>query len=109
MVEALKSGGSVVGAAPYTDSSPHGQIDRIFEMAREFDIDIDMHLDFGADTNFDLATSAVGPSATVGAAASRSAMSRNFPRSGQRASPKRQSAWQTPALRSPFSPQPICT
>ena len=47
MVEALKTGGSVVGAAPYTDSSPHGQIDRIFEMAREFDIDIDMHLDFG--------------------------------------------------------------
>ena len=46
MVAALKSGGSVVGAAPYTDSSPHGQIDRIFEMAREFDIDIDMHLDF---------------------------------------------------------------
>jgi cytosine deaminase len=46
MVEALKNGGTVVGAAPYTDSSPHGQIDRIFEMAREFDIDIDMHLDF---------------------------------------------------------------
>ena len=47
MIAALKSGGSVVGAAPYTDSSPHGQIDRIFEIAREFDIDIDMHLDFG--------------------------------------------------------------
>jgi cytosine deaminase len=46
MVEALKSGGSVVGAAPYTDSSPHGQIDRIFAIAREFDVDIDMHLDF---------------------------------------------------------------
>jgi cytosine deaminase len=46
MVAALKSGGTVVGAAPYTDSSPHGQIDRIFAMAREFDIDIDMHLDF---------------------------------------------------------------
>jgi cytosine deaminase len=46
MVEALRSGGSVVGAAPYTDSSPHGQIDRIFAIAREFDIDIDMHLDF---------------------------------------------------------------
>jgi cytosine deaminase len=55
MVTALKSGGSVVGAAPYTDSSPHGQIDRIFEMAREFDIDIDMHLDFGPDPdNLDL-------------------------------------------------------
>jgi cytosine/creatinine deaminase len=48
MVAALKSGGTVVGAAPYTDSSPHGQIDRIFEMAGEFDIDIDMHLDFAA-------------------------------------------------------------
>src|SRR5882757_3524667 len=46
MIAALKNGGTVVGAAPYTDSSPHGQIDRIFEMAREFDIDIDMHLDF---------------------------------------------------------------
>ncbi len=49
MVEALRSGGSVVGAAPYTDSDPHGQIDRIFEMARELGIDIDMHLDFGPD------------------------------------------------------------
>jgi cytosine/creatinine deaminase len=49
MVDALKRGGRVVGAAPYTDSDSHGQIDRIFEIAREFDIDIDMHLDFGAD------------------------------------------------------------
>ena len=44
-----KRGGQVVGAAPYTDTNPHGQIDRVFEIAREFDIDIDMHLDFGAD------------------------------------------------------------
>ncbi|WP_454917924.1 amidohydrolase family protein [Xanthobacter sediminis] len=50
MVEALKRGARVVGAAPYTDSSPRGQIDRVFEMAREFDADIDMHLDFGTDT-----------------------------------------------------------
>lgn len=47
MVAALKQGCTVVGGAPYTDSNPHGQIDRIFEMAREFDADIDMHLDFG--------------------------------------------------------------
>lgn len=46
MMAALASGGTVVGAAPYTDSSPHGQIDRVFEMARHFDYDIDMHLDF---------------------------------------------------------------
>jgi len=47
MVEALKRGCRVVGAAPYTDSNPAGQIDRVFAMAREFDVDIDMHLDFG--------------------------------------------------------------
>ncbi len=47
IIAGLKGGCSVVGAAPYTDSDPHGQIDRIFEIAREFDIDIDMHLDFG--------------------------------------------------------------
>jgi cytosine deaminase len=49
ILAALRQGGSVVGAAPYVDSNPHGQIDRIFEIAREFDIDIDMHLDFGPD------------------------------------------------------------
>jgi cytosine deaminase len=49
MVEALKRGGTVVGAAPYTDKDPKGQMDRVFGMAREFDIDVDMHLDFGPD------------------------------------------------------------
>lgn len=51
MVAALKDGAGCVGAAPYTDSDPHGQIDRVFEMAREFDVDIDMHLDFGGDAS----------------------------------------------------------
>jgi cytosine deaminase len=51
MLLALRRGGAVVGAAPYTDSSPHGQIDRVFEMAREFDFDIDMHLDFAPFTD----------------------------------------------------------
>ena len=49
MVESLEKGCKVVGAAPYTDSDPPGQIDRIFEMARAFDVDIDMHLDFGPE------------------------------------------------------------
>lgn len=52
MVAALKKGARVVGAAPYTDSNPHGQIDRVFEMAREFDADIDMHLDFGNSAEY---------------------------------------------------------
>ena len=49
ILEGLRRGGSVVGAAPYTDSDPRGQIARVFEIARAFDIDIDMHLDFGPD------------------------------------------------------------
>jgi cytosine deaminase len=47
MVAALDRGCRVVGGAPYTDSNPPGQIDRVFELARDYDLDIDMHLDFG--------------------------------------------------------------
>ena len=50
IVEGLRRGGNAVGGAPYTDSDPPGQIDRVFAIAREFDIDIDMHLDFGPDS-----------------------------------------------------------
>lgn len=49
LVEAMKKGANLIGAAPYVDTDPHGQIDRIFELAREYDVDIDMHLDFGTD------------------------------------------------------------
>ena len=49
MVEGMKKGCKVVGGAPYTDTDPKGQIDRLFEIARDFDADIDMHLDFGPD------------------------------------------------------------
>lgn len=47
LVEALKRGAKVIGAAPRYDTDHPGQIRRIFELAREFDVDIDMHLDFG--------------------------------------------------------------
>jgi cytosine deaminase len=48
LVEALRQGVTVLGAAPYCDSDPQGQIDRIFALARDFDVDIDMHLDLGS-------------------------------------------------------------
>jgi cytosine/creatinine deaminase len=51
MLAALRDGASVVGAAPYTDSDPHGQIDRVFAIARELDADIDMHLDLSEDAS----------------------------------------------------------
>ena len=47
LVEALKRGARVIGAAPNYDPDHAGQIHRIFDLAREFDVDIDMHLDSG--------------------------------------------------------------
>jgi cytosine/creatinine deaminase len=47
LVEALKRGARVIGAAPNYDPDKSGQIHRIFDLAREYDADIDMHLDSG--------------------------------------------------------------
>jgi cytosine deaminase len=47
LVEGLRRGAQLIGAVPYIDTDPRGQIDRIFAIAREWDVDIDMHLDMG--------------------------------------------------------------
>ncbi len=47
LVMALKRGARVIGAAPNYDPDKAGQIHRIFALAREYDVDIDMHLDSG--------------------------------------------------------------
>jgi cytosine deaminase len=47
LVEALKRGTKVIGGAPRYDTDHDGQIRRIFALAREFDVDIDIHLDVG--------------------------------------------------------------
>jgi cytosine deaminase len=47
LVEALKRGAEVIGGAPRYDIDHDGQIRRIFALAREFDVDIDIHLDVG--------------------------------------------------------------
>jgi len=47
LVEGLKRGATVIGAAPGYDSDHAGQIRRVFELAREYGADVDMHLDFG--------------------------------------------------------------
>ncbi|MEA2835572.1 MAG: cytosine/creatinine deaminase [Bradyrhizobium sp.] len=49
LVEACENGADLVGGCPYTDSDPHRQIARIFDLAGRFDIDIDFHLDFDLD------------------------------------------------------------
>jgi cytosine deaminase len=47
LVEGLKRGAKLIGGAPRYDTDGPAQIRRIFELAREFDVDIDMHLDVG--------------------------------------------------------------
>jgi cytosine/creatinine deaminase len=47
LVEGLRRGARVIGGAPRYDKDAAGQIRRIFELAREYDVDVDMHLDVG--------------------------------------------------------------
>jgi len=49
LVQALESGANVIGGAPNYDTDHAGQINRVFELARRYDIDIDMHIDSGHD------------------------------------------------------------
>ena len=47
LVEGLRRGAKVLGGAPRYDTDEAGQIRRIFALAREFDVDLDIHLDVG--------------------------------------------------------------
>jgi cytosine/creatinine deaminase len=49
LVKSLESGARVIGGAPNYDTDHAGQINRVFELARHYDIDIDMHIDSGHD------------------------------------------------------------
>jgi cytosine/creatinine deaminase len=54
LIKGLEMGAKVIGAAPNYDVDHPGQIRRIFELARRFDVDVDMHIDSGHDpTNLD--------------------------------------------------------
>jgi cytosine/creatinine deaminase len=52
LVAACDAGADLVGGCPYTDTDPHGQIDRIFALAGRYDLDIDFHLDFDVDPSW---------------------------------------------------------
>jgi cytosine/creatinine deaminase len=52
LIAACRDGAGLIGGCPYTDTDPHGQISRIFSIAREYDIDIDFHLDFDLDPSW---------------------------------------------------------
>jgi cytosine/creatinine deaminase len=44
--QALEMGGDVIGSAPYVDPNPETNIRIIFQIAQEFNCDVDFHLDF---------------------------------------------------------------
>jgi len=49
LIQGLEMGAKVIGAAPNYDTDHAGQIARIFELARRYNVDIDMHIDSGHD------------------------------------------------------------
>jgi cytosine deaminase len=51
MRKALAMGGEVVGGVPYNDDDPLAHLDLVFDLAREFDRDVDLHLDFADDAD----------------------------------------------------------
>ena len=52
LVEACEQGADLIGGCPYTDTAPNAHIERIFALARRFDLDIDFHLDFDLDPSW---------------------------------------------------------
>ena len=46
MRAALKMGGEAVGGVPYNDINGRAHLGLVFDLAREFDRDVDLHLDF---------------------------------------------------------------
>ena len=51
VVAALKRGARAVGGAPRYDTDGPAQIRRIFDLAKDFDVDVDIHLDGGYTTH----------------------------------------------------------
>lgn len=52
LVQALRDGADAIGGCPYTDADPNAHLKRIFDLAEQFDLDIDLHLDFDLDPSW---------------------------------------------------------
>jgi cytosine/creatinine deaminase len=52
LVAALRDGADLIGGCPYTDTEPNEQLERIFNYAQQFDVDVDLHLDFDLDPSW---------------------------------------------------------
>ncbi|MGY3036796.1 cytosine deaminase [Bradyrhizobium sp. USDA 4354] len=52
LIQALRDGGQAIGGCPYMDADPNAHLARIFDLAQEFDVDVDLHLDFDLDPSW---------------------------------------------------------
>lgn len=52
LIQALGQGADLLGGCPYTDPDPKAHLRWVFQTAREFDVDIDLHLDFDLDPSW---------------------------------------------------------
>jgi cytosine deaminase len=52
LVAALRDGANLIGGCPYMDTDPHAQIEKLFDLAQNFDVDVDLHLDFDLDPSW---------------------------------------------------------
>jgi cytosine deaminase len=52
LVEACENGATSIGGCPYMDTDPDCHVAHIFALAKRFDLDIDLHLDFDLDPSW---------------------------------------------------------
>jgi cytosine deaminase len=52
LVAACEQGADLIGGCPYVDANRAQHIERIFALARRYDLDIDFHLDFDLDPSW---------------------------------------------------------
>jgi cytosine/creatinine deaminase len=52
LIAALQDGGDLIGGCPYMDTDPQAHIEKLFDIAQRFDVDVDLHLDFDLDPSW---------------------------------------------------------
>src|SRR4051812_32653361 len=52
LVSALRDSGEVIGGCPYMDTDPMAHLEKLFDLAQAFDVDVDLHLDFDLDPSW---------------------------------------------------------
>jgi cytosine deaminase len=52
LVAALRDGGEAIGGCPYMDTDPTAHLEKLFDLAQAFDVDVDLHLDFDLDPSW---------------------------------------------------------